>query len=80
MAEIASGIDKIIIDFSKIDYISSSGPRIILKTAKVLKPKNGIVAICNTNEQIHEVLETSGFLDILNTFNPLGDAVSFVNY
>lgn len=76
---INSGLDKVVIDFAKTDYISSSGLRIILKTAKVLKPKNGTAALCNTNEQIHEVLEISGFLGVLSAFDSLDDALSFVN-
>ncbi len=79
MAAIENGENKVVIDFSKTDYISSSGLRVILKTAKVLKPKNGTAALCNTNKQIHEVLEISGFLGVVNTFNSLDDAMTFVN-
>jgi anti-sigma B factor antagonist len=79
MAAIENGENKVIIDFSKTDYISSSGLRVILKTAKVLKPKNGTAALCNTNKQIYEVLEISGFLGVVNTFNSLDDAMTFVN-
>jgi anti-anti-sigma factor len=79
MAAIESGENKIIIDFSKTDYISSSGLRVILKTAKILKPKNGKTALCNTNKQIYEVLEISGFLSVLKSFDSLDDAMTFVN-
>jgi anti-anti-sigma regulatory factor len=58
---------------------SSSGLRVILKTAKVLKPKNGTAALCNTNKQIHEVLEISVFLDVVKAFDSLDDAMTFVN-
>jgi len=79
MAAIERGENKVIIDFSKTDYISSSGLRVILKTAKVLKPKNGTTALCNANKQIHEVLEISGFLGVLKAFDSLDDAMTFVN-
>ena len=79
MAAIENGENKVVIDFSKTDYISSSGLRVILKTAKVLKPKNGTAALCNTNKQIHEVLEISGFLGVVNAFDSLDDAMIFVN-
>ena len=79
MDAIERGESKVIIDFSKTDYISSSGLRVILKTAKVLKPKNGTTALCNTNKQIHEVLEISGFLSVLKSFDSLDDAMTFVN-
>ena len=79
MDAIERGESKVIIDFSKTDYISSSGLRVILKTAKVLKSKNGATALCNTNKQIHEVLEISGFLAVLKVFDSLDDAMTFVN-
>jgi len=79
MDAIEQGENKVIFDFSKTDYISSSGLRIILKTAKALKPKNGATALCNANQQIHEVLEISGFLAVLDAFNSLDDALTFVN-
>ena len=79
MDAIERGENRVIIDFSKTDYISSSGLRVILKTAKVLKPKNGTTALCNTNKQIHEVLEISGFLGVLKAFDSLDDAMTFVN-
>jgi anti-anti-sigma factor len=79
MAAIESGENKVVVDFSKTDYISSSGLRVLLKTAKALKPKNGTTALCNTNKQIHEVLEISGFLGVLKAFDSLDDAMTFVN-
>jgi anti-sigma B factor antagonist len=79
MDAIERGENKVIFDFSKTDYISSSGLRVILKTAKVLKPKNGTTALCNTNKQVHEVLEISGFLGVLKAFDSLDDAMTFVN-
>ena len=58
---------------------SFAGLRVILKTAKLLKPKSGTVALCNANEQIQEVLEISGFLGMINLHNSLNDAISAIN-
>ncbi len=66
---------RIIIDFSKTDYISSAGLRIILKTARLLKEKEGSFAMCQANEQILEVLEISGFLEIIDYFPSFKEAV-----
>lgn len=76
---IESGETKIVVDFSKTDYISSAGLRVILKTAKLLKPKDGAVALCNANEQIQEVLEISGFLGMIKAYATLDEAISAVN-
>ena len=76
---IDSGETKVVIDFSKTEFISSAGLRVILKTAKVLKPKNGALALCNANEQIQEVLDISGFLGMINAVDSLNDAIAVVN-
>jgi len=73
-AHVAAGDKKVIFDFSKTDYISSAGLRVVLKAAKLVH-KDGKIALCNSNEQIHEVLEISGFLDMLNHFANLEEAM-----
>ena len=79
MEQIDAGETRIVIDFSKTDYMSSAGLRVILKTATLLQEKDGGFALCNGNEQIVEVLEISGFLEIVNYFSSLEDAVTAVS-
>ena len=76
---IDSDESKVVVDFSETDYISSAGLRVILKTAKLLKPRNGAVVLCNANEQIEEVLEISGFLGMIRLLDSLDEAVEAVN-
>ena len=77
--QIDAGETRIVIDFSKTDYMSSAGLRVILKTASLLQEKGGGFALCNANEQIVEVLEISGFLEIVKYFPSLQDAVTAVS-
>jgi len=72
---IKSGESRVVFDFSKTDYISSSGLRVILQAAKLVH-KTGRVVLCNANEQIHEVLEISGFLDMIKYCDNLQDAIA----
>ena len=76
-SHVEAGDKKVIFDFSKTDYISSAGLRVILKAAKLVH-KDGKIALCNSNEQIHEVLEISGFLDMLNHYGNLEEAMQSV--
>lgn len=55
----------LIVDFEKVEYISSSGLRILLKTQKKLFAENGIMVIRNLAAPVKEVFELTGFLDIL---------------
>ncbi len=52
------------IDFSKVEYISSAGLRVLLATQKKLK--DGELKILNPNEVVEEIFEITGFMDILN--------------
>ena len=56
--------DKILMDCSQMDYISSSGLRILLMALKRIKAMNGRFALCGLRENIHEIFEISGFTSI----------------
>jgi len=58
------GITELIIDFGKLEYISSSGLRVLLSTQKVMN-KQGTMKIINVDEVISEIFEVTGFSDIL---------------
>ena len=49
------GVDTLVYDFSKLDYISSAGLRVMLSKTKVL----------NSNSVVKEVFSVTGFADIL---------------
>lgn len=76
--KIEEGERKVIIDFGETDYVSSAGLRVILVVAKLLKPAEGKMALCNANDQILEVLEISGFHSIVKYFDNLEAATEFV--
>ena len=78
VAQLDAGETRIVIDFSKTDYMTSAGLRVILKTASLLQEKGGGFALCNGNEQIVEVLEISGFLEIVKHFSSMKEAVNAV--
>ena len=52
-------------DFSKLEYISSAGLRVLLSAHKVMSAKEGMT-VKNVNEIVAEVFEVTGFADILN--------------
>ena len=58
------GADSLILDFSKLDYISSAGLRVLLSAHKAMIAKGGMT-ITNVNEVVQEVFEVTGFADIL---------------
>ena len=58
------GADSLIVDCSKLEYISSAGLRVLLWGHKAMAGKAGMKVI-NVNEIVREVLDVTGFSDIL---------------
>lgn len=58
------GVDSLVLDFEKLDYISSAGLRVLLSAQKTMN-KQGEMKIKNVNETILEIFEVTGFNDIL---------------
>ncbi len=49
------------LDFSRLEYISSAGLGILLKTQKRLAESGAALRIINVNNHIHDVFRYSGF-------------------
>lgn len=60
-----SGITELDLDLSELAYISSAGLRVLLSAQKIMN-KQGNMTIHNANEDIMDVFEVTGFIDILN--------------
>ena len=58
------GAESLVLDFAKLDYISSAGLRVLLSAHKTMSAKGGMKVI-NVNEIVQEVFEVTGFSDIL---------------
>ncbi|MBR2589458.1 MAG: STAS domain-containing protein [Clostridia bacterium] len=59
------GITALTFDFSKLEYISSAGLRVILTAQKTMK-KQGSMKVTGANEIVMEVFELTGFADIID--------------
>lgn len=73
---IDGGSHRMVIDFSGLDFVSSSGLRVFLMTAKKLKPLGGKVVLCSLAPEVKEVFEVSGFASMLSIKSNLDDAVA----
>ena len=60
-----SGVSSLILDMEKLDYISSAGLRVLLSAQKEMN-KQGSMLVKNVNENIMEIFDVTGFVDILN--------------
>lgn len=58
------GVEKLILDFAGLDYLSSAGLRVLLAAQKVMN-RQGEMVVRNVNETIREIFDVTGFCDIL---------------
>ncbi|MCP4400931.1 MAG: STAS domain-containing protein [bacterium] len=66
--QIESGEQKILIDFSELSYLSSSGLRVLLGVAKRMKKKAGKLSLCSLSGIVRRVVEIAGFDKILTIY------------
>lgn len=60
----SEGITQLILDFSEVDYLSSAGLRVLLAAHKRMMKQDGLV-LRNVRGMVMEVLEMTGFSDVL---------------
>ncbi|MBI9080333.1 MAG: STAS domain-containing protein [Pseudodesulfovibrio sp.] len=76
LALLEGGETQLLFDFSSLDYINSSGLRVLVLAYQRLKKASGKVAICGVKDYIQEVFEVSGYDKIFSLFPSRGDAIS----
>ena len=72
---INSGAQRLVVDLSQLDYISSSGLRVFLLAAKRLQPTAGKFALCGMQDHIRQVFDLAGFSSILSIYGSRAEAV-----
>ena len=71
---IAEGNKSLVLDFAKLDYISSAGLRVVLAGAKKIKQQQGILRLACLKGVVKEVFEVSGFDSIIPCFDTADSA------
>ena len=64
LKESFESVEKLVLDFASLEYLSSAGLRVLLQAQKTMN-KQGKMIIKNVNETINEIFEVTGFVDIL---------------
>ncbi|MBQ4434894.1 MAG: STAS domain-containing protein [Clostridia bacterium] len=58
-------VQDVVMDFTKVEYISSGGLRLMLTTDQQLESRGGSMKIIHVNENILEIFSLVGFTDII---------------
>ena len=59
------GITELVFDFEKLDYMASSGLRVLLSAAKVMK-KQGSMKIIKVTPAVMDVFVFTGMMDVMD--------------
>jgi anti-anti-sigma factor len=73
---INSGTQRLVVDLSQLEYVSSSGLRVFLLAAKRLQPTNGKMSLCGLQDHIRQVFDLAGFSSILSIYGSRDEAIS----
>ena len=73
---IESGARKILLDFSRVSYISSGGLRVLLAAAKKLKNPGDRYGLCCLSPEVHKIIKLAGFTSIFSLYPSEGEALA----
>lgn len=74
--EIGNGNRRILLDFSRVSYISSGGLRVLLATARKLKNPGDKFGLCCLQPEVLKVLRLAGFTSIFSIYLSEGEALA----
>ncbi len=66
---------KILLDFARLEYISSAGLRVLLVGVKTINKNEGRLALCSLKEFVHEIFEIAGFTPLFNIYDNRDEAL-----
>ena len=79
LANCRDGGDRLILDFSRVDYISSVGLRILMLAAKQAREQGGSIVIAALQPVVKEIFEISRFNLVFQCFGTVREALAKVS-
>jgi anti-anti-sigma factor len=67
---------RVVLDFAVIEFMSSAGLRVILALHKRVRAARGMLTLCAVQAPVREVLDITGFADMLGVHSARADAIS----
>ncbi len=69
---------RLLLDFQAVDYISSSGLRVLVQLLKTLQSNGGRLALARMNISVEEVFQFAGLDEVFKIFQGQEDALEFL--
>ena len=74
--QIAKGDMRLVLDLSQVDYMSSSGLRVLVSTLKIVRQQKGDIHLAGLKDNIQQLLDLAGFTSIFKIYPTFEEAVS----
>ena len=75
LAAINSGAQRLAVDLSQLNYVSSSGLRVFLLAAKQLQGTQGKIVLCALKDHVRQVFDLAGFSSVLSIYGSRDEAI-----
>jgi anti-sigma B factor antagonist len=72
---INSGTQRLVVDLSQLEYVSSSGLRVFLLSAKRLQATDGKIVLCGLQDNVRQVFDLAGFSSFLSIYGSRDEAI-----
>jgi len=59
---------RLVVDLSRVDYLSSAGLRVLLSALKSARQRGGDLYLVGVQDSVHQVLALAGFVSIFKIF------------
>lgn len=73
--QLETGCQRLVLDFSRLDYISSAGLRVVLLAGKKLRASQGRMVLVSLQDMVREVFDMSGFLTLFAVADTLDEGL-----
>ncbi len=67
----------LLLDFTRVDYLSSAGLRVLLSASKKIKEKKGAFTLFSLQDEVLEIVKMAGFDKILHLCSNEKEALQF---
>ena len=75
---INSGTQRLVVDLSQLDYVSSSGLRVFILAAKRLQTVDGKIVLCSMKDHVRQVFDLAGFSSMLSIYASRDEAMKSI--
>jgi anti-sigma B factor antagonist len=73
--QLQAGHALLVVDLDQLEYMSSSGLRVLLAALKDARQQGGDLRLARARAEVRQILEMSGFNKVLQVYPTLPDAV-----